>query len=154
MSEGRGLRRLLGEPSVVRYVVVGLLTVAVEYGLLVGLTRGGVGVYLAATVGFWVSLLVNFVVNKLWTFGVRPATGHHLAFYAVLVALNYATGLGLIALARALGLDYLVGKVAATCLTTGWNYLLYKHVVFVDRERAWFGLRARATRTTGHEGVS
>lgn len=135
-----------------RYVVVGLLTVGVEYGLLVGLAQSGVGVYVAATTGFWVSLLVNFAANKLWTFGFVRATGHHLAFYAALVLVNYGTGLGLIAAARSLGLGYLVGKLAATCLTTVWNYLLYKHVVFVAEDRAWFGRGPRSGRVLAGEG--
>ena len=135
------VRTLISNASFIRYLVAGFATVAVDVGMLFALVHiAHLNVYLAATISFWTSLVVNFGLNKLWTFGVKQNTPHHLTFYGAIILLNYLVGLLFIAFARELHLSYLVGKLAALAITTGWNYFLYKHVVFVERDQAWLNL--------------
>lgn len=147
------LGSLVRSASFKRYVCVGVATVGVDYGLLLLLTKAGVNVYVAATISFWASLVVNFCLSKLWTFKVANTTGHHLTFYALVILLNYLVGLVMIALAKHLGFSYFAGKFVATILTTVWNYFLYKHVVFLDKNRAWFNIFERLRRKQVIEGA-
>jgi putative flippase GtrA len=121
-----------------RYVASGLATVATDVGGLYILVHFfGVQVYLAATVSYLVSLVVNFGLNKLWTFEAGTNTSYHMVAYGLVIGLNYLVGLGMIALAQHIGAGYLVGKVAALVITTGWNFFIYKYVVFVTDESPW-----------------
>lgn len=115
----------------VRYVAVGLTTVATDAGLLWALAHFGVPVLLAATVSFWVSLVVNFSLSKIWTFEVRQNTPHQAVLYTLLICWNYGFGLFMIDLFLHYHWGYIAGKLVALFITTGWNYFLYRQVIFV-----------------------
>lgn len=107
----------------------------VDLGLLYVLAGAlHLDVYLAATVSFWTSLLVNFLLNKYWTFGVDSNTPQHIVAYSGVVLFNYLFGLAMITLAKDLHMGYMVGKLAAIALSIVWNFLIYKHLVFIDRK--------------------
>jgi putative flippase GtrA len=125
------LPSILNRP-VVKYAIAGSGTVTIDLGLLIILKQyAHIDVYVAATISYWLSLLFNFSVNKLWTFDARSNTPQHVVSYSVLIGINYLTGLGLIKVALALHGSYVVGKLIGFALTTTWNFLLYKHVIFV-----------------------
>lgn len=113
------------------YVAVGIVGFAVDFGLLV-LFREVLGspIWVAATVAFWSSLAVIFLANKYVTFDARGMGHRQLLRYFVLLGVNYAVTLGIIAIAERTGLGYQVGKVAAVALTAGWNYVAYQLWVF------------------------
>jgi len=120
--------------ALIRYGVTGVLTVSVDLGGLVLLHQVfGVEVYVAATLSFWASLGVNFVLNKLWTFHVRSHTTQQAMVYGCLVFVNYMTGLAMIDFFTVLGFGYIYGKIAALAMTTIWNFILYKKVIFIKR---------------------
>ena len=82
-----------------RFLLVGGLTTGLNFLLFVGLVRLGLHHLLAATVGWLVGLLVSFVLNKRFTFGVRTRAdvrevGSFLSGYVLQLAL----GLGVYAL--------------------------------------------------------
>lgn len=129
--------KLLRDKSLIRYIIVGLTTVLVDVGLLYLLvSQAGIEVYVAATISFWTSLAYNFLLSKLWTFGVKKHTTYQLIGYGLVITINYFVGLGLIGLAGDMHQSYLVGKLAALAITTIWNYLLYRYVIFVEDNRS------------------
>ncbi|TAK89115.1 GtrA family protein [Patescibacteria group bacterium] len=136
------LKRLIKKHiSFIRYVVAGALTVGVDVGLLYILVSFfQVEVYIAATVSFVTSLVVNFTLNKLWSFGARSNTPQQVIVYSLVILLNYLVGLAMIALAKDLHLGYMVGKVSALIITTLWNFFLYKYVVFINKQVRLGGL--------------
>lgn len=117
--------------SFIRYAISGVLTVLTDVLVLVLLKEfAHVDVYLAATISFGASLLVNFLLNKYWAFGVRSYTSQQIVMYGILVSINYAVGLGLIGFAMNSGGSYVIGKISALVLTTLWNFFIYKYIIF------------------------
>ena len=58
-------------PRVLRFLMVGGVTTAMNYVLLAGLVHAGLHHLAAATVGWAAGLIVSFVLNKRFTFEVR-----------------------------------------------------------------------------------
>lgn len=117
--------------SLVRYLTVGGLSFAVDAGLLVALREGAdAPLLVAATVAFWVALVVNFTLNRLWAFGGHQAVTVSFAKYLTLVGVNYAATLGVLALGTALGVNYVLVKAFATGMTVLWNFVAYRFWVF------------------------
>ena len=129
-AEPRGVSALL-RSSVVRYLIVGALSFAVDAGILVALREGAdAPLLLAATVAFWTALLFNFTLNRLWAFGGREDVKVSFVKYLTLVAANYLGTLAILKLGTGLGAHYVVAKAIATGTTVCWNYLAYRFWVF------------------------
>jgi len=125
-------KKLIINKQVIQYLAIGATTVCIDIGLMALLhSMFGVNVYLAATVSFWTSLVFNFCANKFYTFNVAANTVQHAGTYLTLVGINYFVGLMMIALGAHLGINYIVAKLGAIVLTTCWNFLLYKYIVFI-----------------------
>lgn len=123
--------RALGTSSLLRYLAVGLLSFGVDFGLLV-VSREvfGTPVWVAASIGFWGSLAVNFGLNRVFTFGSVAPAGRALFRYSCLLGFNYVATVVIVAGAEQVGLSYALAKVAATAAMTVWNYVLYRVWVF------------------------
>lgn len=142
------IKELFKETDIIRYITVGLTTVLVDIGLLYILASLlQVEVYVAATISFWTSLVYNFLLSKFWTFNVRKHTTYQLVGYGLLITCNYIVGLVLIAAAKDIHQPYLAGKLLALIVTTVWNYLLYKYVIFVEDDKSLL-LRLKRSLTT------
>jgi putative flippase GtrA len=113
------------------YLMIGGLSFVVDAGLLV-LLSGPLGrpVWLAATVGYWTSVLVNFGLNRR-TMAIAPGRlrGQSVR-YGVLLAGNYAFTLLVLYVGVAFGVPVIVAKCVALGLCTVVNYLLYRRWVF------------------------
>lgn len=130
------IRKILAR-SFVRYVLVGLLSVAIDYGLLLGLYHGaGFGLGAATTVSFGIGLTANFLLTKYWTFG-GSGRGHGARQSArQMVLVGLLTGFNLMATNLVVWLMYRadigpeVSKLVAMAMVTLWNYVIYKNVIF------------------------
>ena len=123
--------RVLLRSSLVRYLVVGGLSFAVDAGILVVLREGAdAPLLLAATVAFWTALLVNFSLNRLWAFGGREDVKVSFVKYLALVGANYLGTLAILKLGTSVGAHYVAAKAVATGTTVCWNYLAYRFWVF------------------------
>lgn len=119
--------------GLVRFALIGGLSFLIDAGLLV-LIAGPLGrpVWLAATVGFWTSVVVNFALNRA-VFSDRDSRGSataHGARYGLLLAVNYVVTLVIVQVGVAQGLPPVVPKIVAVALTMGWNLVLYRRWVF------------------------
>lgn len=133
-----GIGRLVKKyQHVWRYIVVGLTTVAIDVGLLYLLVQVGVPVYVAATIAFGTALLTNFTLSRVWTFGVRRRTPYQTALYGLLILGNYLFSLLLIGVFLHFNASYIAGKVTAVAITTIWNFLIYRYVIFVPNYGSW-----------------
>lgn len=127
--------RLRPAPAVLRrvaaYLAVGVGSFGADFGLLLLLREGfGTPVWVAGTVGFWVSVAVNYGLNRVIAFGDRAATRASLFRYAVLLGINWLVTLGVLNLAGVVGVGYLFGKVTAVALLMVLNYVAYARWVF------------------------
>ena len=117
-----------------RSVVTSVLTTALDFGTLVGLTElAGVNYVLATWIGTIVGALANFTINKLWAFDAGdmpaiPAMGRFVGVQAGASGLHTA---GVWALTRFAHLPYPVSKlVIAAAVYLSWNYPLNRWFVF------------------------
>jgi putative flippase GtrA len=117
----------------VLYVVVGVLTLAVDVGTLAFLYEVvGTSLWWATTAGFWLSFVVNFLGNKYLTFSLTSGGSRQLLRYGVVVAFGYVANLVLVLGLTALGLPAVVSKLIAVGIMVAVNFFAYRLWVFRD----------------------
>lgn len=94
------------------YVTVGLLSAALDVGVLQTLLVLGTDYRIATSAGFAAGLVFNYLSHLRVTFPGQPGLGSALR-YASVVALNYLLTLGLVAVSVALWQQPLAGKLVA-----------------------------------------
>ncbi|WP_129339762.1 GtrA family protein [Cellulomonas endophytica] len=122
--------RALLASSAVRYLLVGGLSLVVDVGLLTLLYEVvGTPLWLATLVGFWTSVVVNFLLQRA-AFRSGAGLAGSAWRYGVLLGANTVVTVLVVDGAEAAGLGYAPGKLAAVALTTVWNFFLYRGWVF------------------------
>lgn len=117
--------------SAIRYLIVGGLSFAVDFGLLVLLREvfhWDVGI--ASATAFLTSLVFNFLLQRKFSFESTHRTHVSMIRYGLLVAANTAATVLIVQLLTPTPLGYMGGKVISTAAMTIWNYFLYQHWVF------------------------
>lgn len=117
----------------VRYVLVGGSTFALDFALLVFLKQeAGLSLPVSTSIAYWVAIIYNFILNRLWTFSVsdRENLHRHLMNYLVLLGFNYLFTVIFVSL---LGRHIYFGaaKALAVIIQTTWTYHIYKRYIFV-----------------------
>jgi putative flippase GtrA len=118
---------------VARYVVAGILSFSIELGALFflkkvcGLSNGA-----STAIAFWIGFLVAFYLQKVLTFKdfekSKKALSRQLFFYGGLVIFNYLFTIAVVVLAPEDRL--VVARTVALVITTLWNFILYKKIIF------------------------
>lgn len=119
--------------QVLRFGIVGVLSAASEFGLLILLVeKFGLGYMQANFIAFCFIVIGNYVASRLWIFGAGSfSKGAELVgFFAVVLI-----GLGINQISMYFGvetfaLDYRFAKALALILTVAWNFLAKKYFVF------------------------
>jgi len=111
------------------FLAGGVLSAAVDIGVLQLLLHYGAHFALATTVGFMTGLLVNYAWHSRVTFDTA-ATPSSFARYLCVVLLNYLLTLGCVALADTVFGMPLAGKIASLPLIAVNSYLLGKYWIF------------------------
>ncbi len=122
--------------QVVKYLITGGTTFSIDFIVLV-LLHGvlDVNLVLAATVSYWLSIIFNFTVNRLWTFNAKEKSdlAKHAILYSAILGFNYAfTVLFIVFATHVVKLPYTVAKVFAVALQITWTYPIYKRFIFVS----------------------
>jgi putative flippase GtrA len=131
-SWGRRLRRLL-----YRNTVAALIATAVDFLMYSGLVATGhVSPPLATALGCVLGAIVNFSINRAWTFESRESTGPQLVRYAAVSASGAGLNSGGVALLlRLTAWDYRVSwLVTRLAVSWGWNLPLQRFFVFAARK--------------------
>jgi putative flippase GtrA len=122
-----------------RSILTSLLTTALDFGVLIGLTElAGVNYVVATWIGTVAGSLANFTLNKVWAFSSRtaaavPALGRFVVVQAGASGLHTA---GVWAITRFGRLPYPVSKaIVAAAVYLVWNYPLNRWFVFNPRHR-------------------
>jgi putative flippase GtrA len=116
-----------------RFLLIGVISTAVDISLLYVLTEFCTTYYLAsASVSYCCGILVNYALNKQITF--RDASKKYLRQFVVFAAVSFSgLILNLIILfiaADLLTIHYLAGKGFATGISLVWNYFGQSRITF------------------------
>lgn len=125
------------EHRLVRFIIIGVLSFAVDLGLLIVLHEAvGVALWIATPIAFLVSLVFNFLLQRNWTFNATNKAPKSALMYGMLVGFNVLATDFIVLLFADLGLTYAVGKVVATVTTMTWNFFIYKFWIFPSAKSA------------------
>lgn len=120
------------DASVLRFLLVGVTVTALDFAVLT-LLHGVLqwDVVLSAVIAFLAAFVVNFTLNRRWTFDATDGVGsRQLLRFTILVAANtVVTAVGIGVLTRT-GLHYLVAKVFLTGVIVVANYVIMRRWVF------------------------
>ena len=123
-----------------RSLLTSLLTTALDFATLLGLTElGGINYVLSTWIGTVVGSLANFTINKAWAFSARqapalPAFGRFVVVQGGASALHTV---GVWLLTRFGRLPYPASKLlVAAAVYLVWNYPLNRRFVFNPRHHA------------------
>jgi putative flippase GtrA len=128
----QGLMRLLQHP-LVRYVIVGGCSAALEISLLIGAVEYLHIQYLIANIfAFTITNVLNYTASRLWVFektGARKRV--ELPIFALFLGIGLAINqAALWFLVQKLMLDYRIAKVLSIGFVVVWNFFTRKHFVF------------------------
>jgi putative flippase GtrA len=124
-----GKRSLLG--SLLRFGVTGVLSVAVDVGTLTGLHSGaGVQLIWSTLAAYGAGLIVNYSLNRNWTFQAQADHRRTLMRYFTMVAFNFSSTLAIVLGLSHLGLYYLFAKLIAVAINAVINFLASRFWVF------------------------
>lgn len=134
----------LKRSDVSRYLLVGGSALIIELLTITFLFNAlGISKTLSVGVGFWVGLIVAFFMQKYFAFSNKDTGNAMIArqiiLYSLLVIVNF---LFTILFVNMFTDDNLIAsRVLATVITTIWNFLFYKYVIFSnsqhDRIDSW-----------------
>lgn len=117
-----------------KYCVVGATAAVVDFGLLYILTDlVSVHYLLSNTLSFIAAALVNYYLNRKWTFRSTGQKRKQLPIFFTVATAGLFINDGIMFLGvEYLTLHYLWAKVVATGIVTVWNYLGNKFFTFKE----------------------
>jgi len=125
---------LLLKHPFVRYVLIGGLAFVTEYvSFYILFVELKVVLVVANALSFCFGLLVAFTLNRLWVFSAHQYSkraAHQFGFYVTLAIINLFLTLAIVAVLKRWGVEPTVGKLLAMVITSSWNFVLLKFLVF------------------------
>ncbi|ADG96825.1 GtrA family protein [Segniliparus rotundus DSM 44985] len=120
-----------------RFLVTGVFSAVVDYGLVMALSQLGAAPNAANIVGFVVGTTVAYLINRRWTFQAEPSA-KRFAQVALLYTAAFLLRAGIFAGALALARSWEVSKflaesgawVLAQGTVTVMNFLVQRMVIF------------------------
>ena len=122
-----------------RFIVVGLIATGVSYVVFIGALRVGLHYIPASAVAWFLSLLVGFVLNRRYTFGIHDHAGRirDLAVYTCGALGQLALGAATYALLMGhLGLPATPAFVINTAVVAAANFIFTRWVTFARSQAA------------------
>jgi putative flippase GtrA len=103
---------------------IGVVATSIQYLILVaGVHLAHAAPVVASSIGFFIAALVNYALNRRYTFGSRKPHVEAVTKFATVAAIGLAlNGMLLAAGTQILGLNYLLAQVLATLAVLIWNY--------------------------------
>lgn len=122
------------EYPLTKYIIAGIAAAAVEYGSFYILyTHTDWRLYVSNSVSFLLALLTGFFINRLWSFSQMPYTKkltHQFSIYTTLAIANLVLTILIVSWLSNVSIDPRLGKFIAMALTSLWNYVLFKYIIF------------------------
>jgi putative flippase GtrA len=123
---------MLARHSAVRFLVVGVLSLATDAGSLF-ILHGVLGIWLpvATALAYAAAFVINFGLNRIWAFETSSAMGRQLWRYLALVAVNLCFTVISVQALVWLGVEYLVAKMVIAVGLAVINYVVSRKWIFV-----------------------
>ena len=133
------LIRQVKTSTLLRYIIVGGTSYAIELSVLLLLVHVlHFNTTLAVSIGFWLGLVISFLLQKFLAFKNTDTRARRLTiqtvYYALLVLFNYGFTLLFVHLLEPF-IDLSIARTLALIITTAWNYIIYKKVIFIEVKR-------------------
>lgn len=125
--------------ELLRFLLVGFTTVAIDFASYRLLATAGLDTALAKGIGFIAGTVFAYLANRLWTFGAsgsHPAPGSIWRFallYATTLVLNVGVNAVLLHAVGRLPYGLQAAFVVATGMSAAANFVGMKYFVFVRR---------------------
>ncbi|HVW81447.1 MAG TPA: GtrA family protein [Mycobacteriales bacterium] len=135
VAEGHGGRadRPSLKESLVRFLITGVCSLGADFAFLYGLHSGAkVSLTLATIAGSVAAVIVNYTLNRNWTFQATASHGSVVGPYLLMVAINVGSTLLIVRGLTHLGLYYLVSKLVAVAVNAVLNFVSARYWVFKD----------------------
>ena len=115
-----------------RFALVGGIATAAQYLILIALVDLlGWGAVFASALGYAASTLLNYALNRSFTFASQRAHLAALPRFLLVAASGLAMNTGLMwVFTVGAGLYYLLAQVLATGIVLVWNFVLNSHWTF------------------------
>jgi putative flippase GtrA len=119
--------------SLIRFCLTGVLSLGADFGVLYGLHSGaGVALSLSTVLGTLAAVIVNYTLNRNWTFQASAGHGYTLVRYMLMAGVNFGSTLLIVLWLSHLGLYYLVSKLVAVAVNAVINFVSARYWVFKD----------------------
>jgi len=129
------VKRLALPTQLARFGVIGVCTVALDFGLLYVLVNVvHLNYFLSALVAFTTASTLNYLLSVQYVFlAGRFDRGSEFTIFMVTTGVGLGLNqLTMWALVGIVGINYLLAKVASLTIVTCWNFLSKKRIVFLD----------------------
>ena len=112
------------------FAMAGGFATALHYALLVALVQAQVSVVMASSVGAVFGALLNYGINRRFTFRSRRAHRQALPRYLLIAAAGFVINGYVITVALNARLHYLAAQVIATATVLLWNFVIHRWWTF------------------------
>lgn len=120
--------------SFVSFVLVGAVCTGLHYLLLVVLVHAtGLAAVPASVIGYVVSTLLSYALNRRKTFASDRAHAEALPRFAAVALAGCMLNAGLLWAMLGLGMHYFPGQLLATLVVLFWNFLANRGWTFAER---------------------
>ncbi|MFH1400054.1 MAG: GtrA family protein [Nanoarchaeota archaeon] len=124
--------RLL-ETTFIRFCIVGAISTVVDLSILYSLTEfAGIHYLKSATISFVIGAIINFSLNKKYSYRNTSKQVHkQFPIFLVVATTGLAINLGLLYLfVTHLAIWYMAAKILAILIIMFWNFFINKFVTF------------------------
>jgi putative flippase GtrA len=115
-----------------KYATVGFVSAVVDFGTLFILTDlVGFHYLTSATISFALAAMLNYGLNRRWTFQSSGKRRKQLPVFFTIAILGLLINNNIIYVAvERFDMHYLIGKVIAAAIVTSWNFFGNKYLTF------------------------
>lgn len=110
----------------IRFCIVGGLATIVHYGVYL-LLQMWMWTWLAYTIGYALSLVINYILTNCFTFKTKPSLKNGVGFI-ISHAINYGLHIGLLELFLCFGVSEVWAPIPVYCIVIPVNFLLLRFV--------------------------
>ena len=132
------VKQLLFSPDFIKFIVSGVLSVILEFYILIALVEKiGLTILISNSIAFIITNIFNYILSRIWVFGKSHRRIRHeiLLFFA-----TAAVGLTMNQIIMKVFVDsyhihYKIVKLIAILIVVVWNFLTKKFLVFSTQQK-------------------